>query len=340
MKRNNSRPAPLKTLAVSLSITDRCSQACAHCSTKAGPRGKSVPFGQLEKTLPEIAGSSGVLYISCEGDPLYYRSGSKDLSHVLALAARCGFRLISIQCAVPVPAKLPLFRKALGSAGKTRLFVQLSFNPYSARARAGISGYLDDFKAAVSACSSMGLKPHLEIRGDPFMEENRPERLEAMARYALDGGSTCPCCGGLISGSKSACISPLGRAEKLFPSGMRGEKAFWEHVSAGSRDQPRCENWFLRDQIFIDTAGFPQLCYSNFALMPGVRNRAGPNLYIDGFRKVLGFYQFVWKGREDFLKKPHGRKGENYCPIGLFREALGFDISCHATFPPAFSLPV
>ena len=135
---------------IALSLTQRCGNACRHCSTRAtlACNKSSVRFEDLDGILREIAPFTRFLYISCEGDPFYYQSIPRNTSNhisqenivdVAKLLVKYEFDRISFQSMAPTPKSFPLLEEFLNvldrGKGKEFSFLpQLSFNLYIPRA--------------------------------------------------------------------------------------------------------------------------------------------------------------------------------------------------------------
>ncbi|GAB4313305.1 MAG: hypothetical protein Kow0069_14290 [Promethearchaeota archaeon] len=197
--------------------------------------------------------------------------------------------------------------------------------------------FLRDTVATVEVYASRGIDVHFEVRGDGV----GPHTNLAAVRGVLDsvlsaladrrpdlGLSRCEACSRVHYHHTAGSTVPLGRASALFPGGRRLAASFYEdHVNVNSHLY-LCPNWGSEGSMTFDTAGFPQLCYSNVALMAGIRNERGPSLYRDGFPMVVELYLRYWERRAAFFLT-HARElagnlpNGKYCPLDLFKEAVG-----------------
>jgi hypothetical protein len=168
---------------------------CRHCSTNASLASQraSVPYAELRKALREMQPYTQVLYISCEGDPLFYRDQDKNILEVVRLMLDLGFPRLSFQCLVPDDRGLLMFRRLLTVLESLEnpaawFHPQLSFNLYAPRSGSRVRP-LDGASGASELCIPGVASEDARdwalavIEGSAAARAQAPDAADALAAY-------------------------------------------------------------------------------------------------------------------------------------------------------------
>eukprot|EP01106_Pelomyxa_sp_JSP_P009900 TRINITY_DN26816_c0_g1_i1.p1 TRINITY_DN26816_c0_g1~~TRINITY_DN26816_c0_g1_i1.p1 ORF type:complete len:356 (+),score=93.58 TRINITY_DN26816_c0_g1_i1:235-1302(+) len=197
-----------------------------------------------------------------------------------------------------------------------------------------LAQFFKEVKHAIVEFASHNLQISFEVRSDHFSNVTDPHTSKKVLDKLLQvceaenpdvAFPKCASCSTIHYNIDPKNVAPLGRASLFFPNGKHIEETFFEEHVKVNEDEFLCSNWSTIDAITIDTKGYPQLCYSNLALMPKVRSTNGANLYSErGWHEVMEFFGQVQRDRISYLRDNLPalllrRPNANYCPLLMFR---------------------
>jgi hypothetical protein len=200
-----------------------------------------------------------------------------------------------------------------------------------------LTTYFRQLQETVLAFADQGYRPRFELRGSDGLglgsltlcAEVLDRLLTKLAEQHPEiDWPRCPDCARIHYAINSAAVVPVGRATQFFVAGDKAESQWIKSHVLENPNRFLCPNWTSWGRVTIDTAGFPQLCYSNAALSVHLRTTTGPNLYSpEGFESMRQFYMAVWESRGAYLRENlprlvQQRANQSYCPSSLFEKTV------------------